>query len=101
MLSMRRLVGVVLFLSLVPFLQAQDDSPLVSVIPFEALAGVAENDAMALTLAFETALNRGGLSQVIEQNQVEDILETQRESLSGCRDESCAIELGKLLSAEQ
>ena len=63
--------------------------------------GVSENDAIIITGLFETALVKTESFEIIEQNQIESIMEAQAYSLGGCTDESCAIEVGKLLSAEQ
>ena len=41
-----------------------------------------------------------GVFEVIEQSQAGNILDAQEYSLSGCTDEACAVEIGKLLAAE-
>ncbi|MDC7126765.1 MAG: PEGA domain-containing protein [Spirochaetales bacterium] len=71
----------------------------VAVLPFSAV-GVSESEAKVLTSLFETALVKTGVYQIIEQNQMKNILEAQAYSLSGCTDDACAVEVGKLLSAE-
>lgn len=48
----------------------------------------------------EAAIIQTDIFQVISYNDVEQILEAQAFSLSGCTDESCAIEIGELLAAE-
>ena len=74
--------------------------PMVTVIPFNAI-GLSENDVLGITLLFETALQNTDTFTLIEQTQAESILQAQKYSLSGCVDESCAIEIGRLLSADQ
>ncbi len=74
--------------------------PRVAVVPFNPV-GVSERDASVITSLFETALVQTESFNVIEQNQIADIMEAQAYTMTGCTDESCAIEVGKLLAAEQ
>ena len=74
--------------------------PLTAVMPFGS-RNVSQSDASIVTSLFETALVKTESFKVIEQNQVEEILEAQAFTLTGCTDESCAVEFGKLLAAEQ
>jgi TolB-like protein len=76
------------------------NQPRTAVVPLNAV-GVSENEAQVITGLFETALVQTESFHVIEQNQMTEIMEAQAYSISGCTDESCAIEVGKLLSAEQ
>ncbi len=92
------LTVVVLFLSGVSVLSAEQRARI-AVLPFSA-NGVAEKDARALSGLFETAMVKTEIYSVIEQNQMKAILDAQKRSLEGCTDESCAIEVGKLLAAE-
>ena len=85
---------------LIPCLSAMAQKPMVTVIPFNAV-GLSENDVLGITLLFETALQNTDTFTLIEQTQAESILQAQKYSLSGCVDESCAIEIGRLLSADQ
>ncbi|MCK5197816.1 MAG: hypothetical protein KAR21_05670, partial [Spirochaetales bacterium] len=50
---------------------------------------------------FETALVKTGAYTVFEQNQIAAVFESQKISLSGLVDKKYAVELGKLLAAEQ
>ncbi len=74
--------------------------PRVAVIPFNAI-GISAADTLGITLLFETALQNTGAFDLIEQTRAEAILEAQEYSLSDCTDEFCAVEIGKLLAAEQ
>lgn len=58
-------------------------------------------ESLTASNLFETALVQTDVFLVIEQNQIAEILEAQSFTLSGCTDESCAVEIGKLLAAEQ
>ncbi len=75
-------------------------NPRVAVVPFNAI-GVSANEALVITGLFETALVKTESFNVIEQNQIAAILDAQAYTLTGCTDETCAIEMGKLLAAEQ
>ncbi len=76
------------------------EKPRTAVIPFNAV-GVSETESVTASSLFETALVQTDAFLVIEQNQMKEILEAQAFTLSGCTDESCAVEIGKLLAAEQ
>ncbi|MBN2051720.1 MAG: PEGA domain-containing protein [Spirochaetales bacterium] len=71
----------------------------VAVLPFTAVE-VPASEARVVTSLFETALVKTGVYNVIEQNQITEILDAQAFSLSGCTDDACAVEVGKLLAAE-
>jgi len=70
-----------------------------AVLPFTAVE-VPASEARVVTGLFETALVKAGVYSIIEQNQINEILEAQAFSLSGCTDDACAVEVGKLLAAE-
>ena len=74
--------------------------PRVAVIPFSA-KNTSDIEAEAITSVFETALVKLDKYAVIEQTQMDEILSAQAYSLSGCTDDSCAVEVGELLSAKQ
>ena len=99
---MRIRISILLFCFLLPLVTicSQEQYPSIAVLPFDAIT-VSESDAAVLSGLFETALVKTGVFSVIEQNQISEILEAQKQSLSGCTDESCAVEVGKLLSASQ
>jgi TolB-like protein len=89
-----------LFFFLSAIMLAAQTQPMTAVMPFKAQS-VSESDAAIITSMFETALVQTQSFLVIEQNQVEQILAAQSYNLTGCTDESCAVEFGKLLAAEQ
>ena len=98
---MKKLFIIFLALFSVFAIEAQD-KPLVSVLPFNTAngGGISDADAASLTSFFEVVLINTGRYKVVEQTQADSILKTQAISLSGCADESCAIEIGKLLTAD-
>lgn len=99
----RRMSGMSLHLLLLLVFAAiatAQEVPRLAVIPFQPIE-VSESDAIIVSGLFETGMVKTESFQVLEQSRIKEILEVQAESLSGCYDESCAVELGKLLSAEQ
>ena len=74
--------------------------PRVTIIPFNSI-GISKSDAQGLALLFETALHNTDAFVLIEQMEAENILKAQEYSLGDCVDEQCAIEIGRLLSADQ
>ena len=91
-------VGLVLLAASVSCYAQQ--KPVIAVIPFRA-SGVSAADADGLTVLFEAALQKTGRFTVVEQTRVESVLKAQETSLADCTDEACAVEIGKLLAAEQ
>ncbi len=90
--------AIIFFLSIIN-LYAQE-RPRIAIIPLNPIS-VSKADAAALTGLLETSLVNTEVFGVIEQSQVKVILEAQEYILYDCTDESCAIEFGKLLAAEQ
>jgi TolB-like protein len=76
-----------------------EPKPLVSVLPFEAVR-ISKQEAKVITSLFEVALVKTSGYTVIEQIELEKILEAQELSLNPCTDESCAIKIGRILSAD-
>ena len=97
---MRKLVISILFIVICVIIVYSEEKPRTAVIPFNGV-GVSETEAVTASSLFETALVQTDAFLVIEQNQMKEILEAQAFTLSGCTDESCAVEIGKLLAAEQ
>lgn len=90
---------VLLAASAAPTNTFAQERPRVAVLPFNPV-GVSEAEAQVLTSLFETAMVNTRVFEVIEQSQAGSILDAQEYSLSGCTDEACAVEIGKLLAAE-
>ena len=70
-------------------------------IPHIEASGTSEIEAETARSMIEVGLVKAGLYTVIANNDIETILEAQAFSLTGCTDESCAIEVGKLLAADR
>ena len=93
---------IVFFLTFVIVLSSfsQQSKPRIAVMPFNHI-GVSKNDTKVVTGLFETGLVKTNSFNVIEQEQINEILSVQAFTLTGCTDDACAIEFGKILAAEQ
>ncbi len=89
-----------LFLGFVILTGFAQEKPMITVLPFQAIE-VPEHVSKIITQLFETNIVNTGAYEVLSQNERDQILAAQAESISGCTDESCALEIGRLLAAEQ
>src|SRR6056297_1149263 len=96
----KRSLFVIVLLLLSMSLFSQSNKPRLAVLPFDA-NNISETDADTITSLFETGLVNTDTYNIIEQREVKKILEAQKYSISGVTDEEYAVEIGKLLSAEQ
>jgi len=92
-------VFFILLLICTAVLSAEDRKVLA--VPTIEARGVSSSVATTCRNILETALIKTGAWSVINYSDVEEILEAQAFSLSGCTDDSCAIEIGELLAAEK
>jgi hypothetical protein len=56
--------------------------------------------ARAVRNLFEVSLYKTGHFSILERNKIEMILKEQGLQMSGCTDTSCAVQIGKILSAD-
>ena len=80
-------------------LHAQDEARI-TVLPFQPIE-VSASIAMIISTLFETNLVNTHAYSVLSQNERDQVLAAQEASISDCTDEACAVEIGKLLAAEQ
>ena len=73
---------------------------LIAVIDFDA-KGVTRQDAMRVSEWLRNEMINTGQFKVIERSAMNAILKEQAFSMTGCTDTSCAVEVGKLLSARK
>ncbi len=73
---------------------------LLAVIDFEA-KGVARSAAQTASDWLRTEIINTGAFRVIERSAMDTILKEQAFSMTGCTDTSCAVKVGKLLSAKK
>lgn len=91
------IILVLLLAAMVP-LTAQE-KPIITVLDF-SVDGVSEAEMRSIINVLSSALFKGGVFTVIDVSQRENVLKEMEFSMSGCTDESCYLEVGKLLSAE-
>lgn len=80
-------------------LTAQSDLPVLSVLNFESVS-VSEGETKLFTDLISSYFVMLNKYRVIDSNQRQNILKEFKFALSGCTDEECQLEIGKLLSAE-
>ncbi len=92
------------FTCLIPFffaveISAQESNPIITVLDFKT-GSIAESDMQLIVTMLSTELFNTGKYTVIDASQRDVILAEMAFSLSGCVDESCQLEVGKMLSAD-
>lgn len=75
------------------------EKPVTTVLDFE-INSVSKNDMKSIISFLSASLYDTGKYRVIDTAQRDTILSELEFSLSGCTDDSCQLEIGKLLSAE-
>jgi hypothetical protein len=97
----RRRAAVALLLALLGTLGAGAQSRArVAIIPLNAV-GVSGAESDALTALLETAMVSTAVFEIIEQARAAEILEAQEYSIAECTEDTCAVQLGRLLAAQQ
>jgi TolB-like protein len=96
-----RFAFVSLFLVVAAFhARAQEDKPRIAILPFQAVE-VPQSVSVVISTLFETYLVNTKAYTVLSQGDRDRILEVQAGSIEDYADEDQAIQIGKLLSAEQ
>lgn len=75
------------------------NKPLITVFDFKS-ENISKSDSILIVDLITSSLISTNKYRVIERSQRKKILEEINFSLSGCVDDSCQIEIGKMLSAE-
>jgi TolB-like protein len=99
MLKLPRILAIICFSLGCALAAAQSAQPRLTVLPFEGV-GVSQEDVLALTLFFETALQNTGRCQIIEQTEVDKILKAHQYVLADFNDPDKAVQIGKLIPAD-
>ena len=94
----RSFVPALLLIILPLCLSAQDAKPVLAVLDFKT-NNISESDMKSIISLLSSALFRTGEFTVIDVTQRDTILKELEFSTSDCTDESCQLEIGKLLSA--
>ena len=90
---------ILIFVLLIVVNAYSQEKPTVSVLDFET-NNISKMDMGTILAFLNSALFDTGNYRVIEMDQRDTILEEMEFSLSGCTDESCQVEIGRLLSAQ-
>lgn len=85
---------------LASFVYAQEDVPLITVMDFKA-SGISEAEVEVFVDYISSHILESGKYRVLDRMQRESILQELEFSLSGCTDENCQLEAGRLLQARQ
>lgn len=88
----------VVFLCLTLVLSAAD-KPVITVLDFK-IDGVSEKEMRSLVSLLSSALFQSGKYKVIDTTQRDALLKEVAFSAADCTDETCQLEIGKMLSAE-
>ncbi len=96
---MNRVSLFLLVILLAGFPLCSQEKKVITVLDF-SINNVSENDMKSITSFLSAALFDTGVYQVIDASQRNAILQELSFSSSGCVDESCQLEIGKMLSAE-
>lgn len=95
---MKKILLLVLFCSVFT-LYGQETLPILSVLDFDAVE-VSEGEAGLFRDLISSYFVKSGMFRVLDAGQRDSILEEFEFSLSGCTDETCQLEVGKMLSAQ-
>jgi len=77
----------------------QQHKKRVAILDFTA-ENTTKTYANAVRNLFEVELHKTSAFDIVERNQMETILNEQGMQMSGCIDTACAVQIGKMLSAE-
>ena len=78
---------------------AQEDRPIITVLDFKG-SNIAEAELFVFVDYVTSLVVDSNLFRVIDRSQRETLLKEIEFSLSGCTDEACQLEIGRLLSAK-
>jgi TolB-like protein len=96
----RKLIFVVLFVFILTLQSYSQEKSRIAILDFKG-KGVSEAAVTAVSDLIKSDIVNTGLFQVVERNQINEILKEQGFQKSGCTDQSCAVEIGKILSARK
>ncbi len=96
---MKKLILLFVPLLLISASVFSNDKPVLTVLDFR-INSISESDMKSITSFLSASLHDAGEYTVIDTAQRDTILDELAFSNSGCTDESCMLEIGKLLSAQ-
>jgi len=97
----RMLIVFSLVLIQIYSLAAQEvEKPIISVLDFKT-SGISESEAVIFVDFLSSHIIDTGMFRVIDRMQREAILQEMNFSYAGCTDETCQLEIGKMLAANR
>ena len=91
--------GLLIFFLAIATVSGQEDKPIITVLDLST-EDVSKSEMGVIINRLSSALFQTDKYTVIDVSQRQQILKEMEFSLSGCSDESCMLEVGKMLSAE-
>lgn len=96
---MKKVIGLIpVFLFC--FAVYSDAKPVISVLDFQTEEGITKSEMRIFISLLTSALFKTNVFIVIDVSERETLLKELEFSVSGCSNESCQLEIGRLLSAE-
>ena len=96
---MHKRFGAFIIFCLLTFHTFPEDQDIITILDFE-ISGISNSEMRSIQSLINSGLFQTEKYIVIDISERDRLLEEMEFSLSGCTDESCQIEIGKLLSAE-
>jgi len=98
---MRKIIGLTIIITALLTVPAFSAEKMrIAVMDFKAV-GVSEKSARVISNIVRTQLIKMDTCIVVERTQMDAIMQEQGLQMSGCTDESCAIKVGRLMSANR
>ena len=97
---MKRIVLFIIVIMLISYIPSRAEKMFVAVLDLEP-KGVSKILAGAVTDVIRSEMVKTGLYTIIERTRMNEILKEQEFQASGCTDQTCAVQIGKLLSAKK
>jgi len=94
-----KIIMIMVFLCLISIPAASEEKPILTVLDLGA-SGVSEGEMRGIISLLTSGLFKTDKYTVIDVSERDAVMNEIEFSLSGCSDEQCQIELGKMLSAE-
>ena len=91
---------LLIFLAFGLFAGDEAEKPIISVLDFSTEEGISKGEMRLFISLLSSSLFKTGLYTVIDISERDALLEELEFSVSGCSDESCQLEIGRLLAAE-
>ena len=95
----RTILFIFIILAVIPAAESSGQVKRVAILEITAKNAPAAYAEIARDI-LEVNIHKSGAFKVLERNQMKLVLKEQGFSMSGCTDTSCAVQIGKMLSAD-